>query len=108
MYGVVVKKYCQPRREWNDAIVFQFIIPFHEFENHPHRICADPKSHGKVVNQFRENMAISPGDVQCNDERWKYHGNPERLKANAPADVFYQPKQNVHVFQASEAQGYRV
>src|SRR4030095_5825966 len=69
-----------------------------KFADHPIRVCRDPKSNRKIVRQLRFHISCSPcnddGDAECG----KYHCNTQHFPDHAPAYIFKEPENDMHIF----------
>jgi hypothetical protein len=60
------------------------------------------------MGEFGHNMPRSPGNKNSNGQCRKDHGNAQRLKDHTPANIFYQPEQDMQVLNFAEFGWYNI
>ena len=69
-----------------------------EFRDHPEPICGDPAYNREIMIKFGEEFSGLPAYNDCYYKSWNKHSKSNRPPQHGPADIFHQPKNNMHVF----------
>jgi hypothetical protein len=57
------------------------------------------------MTKFAHHPAGAPGYNTRNNEGWQYHGKAKRAPDHAPADIFYEPENDMEIFHSPEFLG---
>lgn len=97
----------QPEREKNQRKRARVVVK-EKFPDHPDAVRRNPKTHGKIVDEF---LAMPPRLVSQpggHAHRRHNHGHPQQAIILNPASVFEYPEQDVEIFNASDEAGFRI